>query len=136
MAEEISVKSKIKSAIIYAILSFLLLTGWSLASPPGSSPDEDLHLSATWYLAKYPNVKDPAHPLRDDKIPTRITDAGKCFFKDPNTTSICETDTSLSDVNYARISSGLRLSLNYYDFLSNFVSSLRASRLCARNQGS
>ena len=117
MTQEISVKSKIKSGIIYAILSFLVLTGWSLASPPGSSPDEDLHLSSVWYLAKYPNVKDPEHPLRDDKIPLRITDAGKCFFKDPNTTSICETDNSLVDVDYTRVINNSK----YYDFLSIFV---------------
>ena len=118
MIKEISVKSKIKSGFVYAILSFLLLTGWSLASPPGSSPDEDLHLSSVWYLKMYPNVKYPEHPLRDDKIPLRITDAGKCYFKDPNTTSICETNTLLSSPNYSRIVNNSK----YYAFLSKFVS--------------
>ena len=96
----------------------MILTGWSLASPPGSSPDEDLHLSSAWYLAKYPGVKNPAHPLRDDKIPLRITDAGKCYFSSPNVTSICETDNSLGDANYFRIINNSK----YYTFLSNFVS--------------
>ena len=121
MTKEISFKRKIRSGMVYAILNFLLLTGWSLASPPGSSPDEDLHLSSVWYLAKYPKVIDPAHPLRDDKIPLRITDSGKCYFNNPNTTSICETDNSLSDVSYSRVLNGLGLSPKYYDFLSNFV---------------
>jgi hypothetical protein len=118
VTKEISVKRKIRSGIVYSILSFMLLTGWSLASPPGSSPDEDLHLSSAWYLAKYPDVKDPAHPLRDDKIPLRITDAGKCYFNSPNVTSICETDNSLRDANYSRIINNS----GYYTFLSNFVS--------------
>jgi hypothetical protein len=118
VTKEISFKREIKSGIVYAILSFLLLTGWSLASPPGSSPDEDLHLSSVWYLALYPKVIDPSHPLRDDKIPLRITDVGKCYFNNPNVTSICEIDNSLSDANYSRIINNSE----YYAFFSNFVS--------------
>ncbi len=36
------------SWLLYPVFLFLALAGWSLASPPGSSPDEDFHLVSAW----------------------------------------------------------------------------------------
>lgn len=34
--------------LLYPILLFVAMAGWSLSSPPGSSPDEDFHLVSAW----------------------------------------------------------------------------------------
>lgn len=47
LARALSV-TKRKSWLLYPLLLFVMLTGWSLSSPPGSSPDEDFHLVSAW----------------------------------------------------------------------------------------
>ena len=103
-------KIKLKSAIVYSILGFLILVGWAVGSPPGSSPDEDIHLSSAWCYAKYQGANC-------ESIPLRIVEIGKCYFLDSGTNSNCEKKISIIEVPPERFYSGN----NYYNFLSNFV---------------
>lgn len=111
MPQEISFKSKVKTGIVYALLSFLLLTGWSLASPPGSSPDEDLHLSSVWCNAKYQDGECYS-------IPQRIVEIGSCYFYDASEISTCEENITNTEIKPERVF----LDNFYYNFLSKFAS--------------
>ena len=104
-------KLKIKSAIVYSLLSFFILFGWAVGSPPGSSPDEDIHLSSAWCHAKYQEGDC-------ETIPQRLVDIGKCYFLDSQTTSVCEEIIPQIEVAPGRIYVDKR----YYHFLSNVIS--------------
>jgi hypothetical protein len=111
MVNQTNLKQKIKPAIIYSSLSFLILFGWAIGSPPGSSPDEDLHLSSAWCHAKYQEGNC-------ETIPKRLVEVGKCYFFDSQTTSVCEESIAQIEVAPERIYGDKR----YYYFLSNFIS--------------
>jgi hypothetical protein len=111
MVNQTKLKQKIKPAIIYSSLSFLILFGWAVGSPPGSSPDEDLHLSSAWCHAKYQGANC-------ETIPQRLVEVGKCYFLDSQTTSVCEESIAQIEVAPERIYGDTK----YYHFLSNFIS--------------
>jgi hypothetical protein len=111
MVNETKLKHKIKPAIIYSSLSFLILFGWAIGSPPGSSPDEDLHLSSAWCHAKYQGDNC-------ETIPQRLVEVGKCYFLDSQITSVCEESIAQIEVAPERIYGDIK----YYHFLSNFIS--------------
>jgi len=111
MDGQINIKHKIKPAIIYSMLSFLILLGWAVGSPPGSSPDEDIHLTSAWCYAKYQGATC-------ETVPLRLVEIGKCYFKDSGTIATCEKSIPKDEVSPERIYNDKI----YYDFLANFVS--------------
>ena len=111
MVDQIHVKHKIKPAIIYSLLSFFILLGWAVGSPPGSSPDEDLHLTSAWCYSKYQGANC-------ETVPLRLVEVGKCYFKDSGTIATCEKSIPKDEVSPERIYSDK----SYYHFLANFVS--------------
>jgi hypothetical protein len=111
MVDQIHVKHKIKPAIIYSLLSFFILLGWAVGSPPGSSPDEDLHLTSAWCYSKYQGATC-------ETVPLRLVEVGKCYFKDSGTIATCEKSIPKDEVSPERIYSDK----SYYHFLANFVS--------------
>jgi hypothetical protein len=111
MVDQIHIKHKIKPAIIYSLLSFFILLGWAVGSPPGSSPDEDLHLTSAWCYSKYQGATC-------ETVPLRLVEVGKCYFKDSGTIATCEKSIPKDEVSPERIYSDK----SYYHFLANFVS--------------
>ena len=111
MVDQIHVKHKIKPAIIYSLLSFFILLGWAVGSPPGSSPDEDLHLTSAWCYSKYQGATC-------ETVPLRLVEVGKCYFKDSGTIATCERSIPKDEVSPERIDRDK----SYYHFLANFVS--------------
>ena len=93
------------------MLSFLILLGWAVGSPPGSSPDEDIHLTSAWCYAKYQGATC-------ETVPLRLVEIGKCYFKDSGTIATCEKSIPKDEVSPERIYNDKI----YYDFLANFVS--------------
>jgi hypothetical protein len=93
------------------MLSFLILLGWAVGSPPGSSPDEDIHLTSAWCYAKYQGATC-------ETVPLRLVEIGKCYFKDSGTIATCEKSIPKDEVSSERIYKDKI----YYDFLANFVS--------------
>ena len=103
MVDQIHVKHRIKPAIIYSLLSFFILLGWAVGSPPGSSPDEDLHLTSAWCYSKYQGATCEPGPLR-------LVEVGKCYFKDSGTIATCEKSIPKDEVSPERIYSDKSLS--------------------------
>ena len=111
MVDQTHIKHKIKPAIVYSVLSFLILLGWAVGSPPGSSPDEDIHLTSSWCYSKYQGATC-------ETVPLRLVEIGKCYFKDSGTISTCEKSIPKVEVSPERIYEDKF----YYNFLANFVS--------------
>jgi len=104
------IKSRLKTALIVGALSFCISASWAIASPPGSSPDEDAHLTTAWCMSKY-GMSDCL------EVPLRVVESGKCFFLDADNLPTCEFGIKKSEVTPERI-----LNKNiYYKFLGYFI---------------
>jgi hypothetical protein len=68
--------TKVNNALVIGFLTFFIAAGWAFASPPGSSPDEDAHLTTAWCQSKYESENCI-------EIPLQVVESGKCFFSMP-----------------------------------------------------
>ena len=102
--------AKVNNALVIGFLTFFISAGWAFASPPGSSPDEDAHLTTAWCQSKYGSENCV-------EIPLRVVESGKCFFLDADTIPTCENKLSDSNVAPERILSGNI----YYRVISNLI---------------
>ena len=104
------IKSRLKTAFMVGVLSFCISASWAIASPPGSSPDEDAHLTTAWCMSKYGNGDCL-------KVPLRVVESGKCFFLDADNLPTCEDGLKNSEISPERV-----MNKNvYYKVLSYFV---------------
>ena len=104
------IKSRLKTAFIVGALSFCISASWAIASPPGSSPDEDAHLTTAWCISKY-GIGECL------KVPLRVVESGKCFFLDADNLPTCEYGLKKTEVNPERV-----MNKNiYYKVLGYFV---------------
>lgn len=104
------IKSRLKTASIIGALSFCISASWAIASPPGSSPDEDAHLTTAWCISKY-GTSDCL------EVPLRVVESGKCFFLDADNLPTCEIEIKNSEVTPERL-----MNKNiYYKVLGYFV---------------
>jgi hypothetical protein len=104
------ISAKVNNALVIGFLTFFISAGWAFASPPGSSPDEDAHLTTAWCQSKYGSENCV-------EIPLRVVESGKCFFLDADTIPTCENKLSDSNVAPERILSGNI----YYRVISNLI---------------
>ena len=82
-------------AWIWLPLSFFVMcAGWALTSPPGSSPDDDFHLSSIWCAGgTRAGVCEqvPGHP--DQRaVPAAVVNAAECFAFKPEVSAACVKD--------------------------------------------
>ena len=104
------IKSRLKTAFIVGALSFCISASWAIASPPGSSPDEDAHLTTAWCISKY-GIGECL------KVPLRVVESGKCFFLDADNLPTCEYGLKKIEVNPERV-----MNKNiYYKVLGYFI---------------
>jgi hypothetical protein len=104
------IKSRLKTAFIVGALSFCISASWAIASPPGSSPDEDAHLTTAWCMSKY-GIGDCL------KVPLRVVESGKCFFLDADNLPTCEDGLKKTEISPERV-----MNQNvYYKVLGYFV---------------
>jgi hypothetical protein len=106
----INVKSRIFNAFVVGFLSFFISASWALSSPPGSSPDEDAHLTTAWCESKY-GSNDCA------EVPLKVVESGKCFFLDADSVPTCANEIENKQVPPER----LMIKNLYYKVLSVFV---------------
>ena len=94
------------------VLTFLISAGWAFVSPPGSSPDEDAHLTTIWCQSEYGSESCA-------EVPLRVVELGKCYFLDANALPTCQNEIPFTGATPERI-----LSKNlYYLTLSKFINS-------------
>lgn len=82
--------------ILVPILAFIALTAWAFASPVGSSPDEDFHLTSIWCAAgSQPGVCETTANPAERIVPQALVNVA-CYAHLPATSGACQN----SDVNW------------------------------------
>jgi hypothetical protein len=81
----------------------IVLTGWLLASPPGSSPDDEYHLTSIWCSRGFVEgtcLENPAATSWDRKtlVPFAVTRIA-CFAYEPSVSASCTLDVLGSDAS-------------------------------------
>lgn len=76
--------------LLFPVLLFVTLAGWSLASPPGSSPDEDFHLVSAWCaLGDREGLCAPGSVTTTRVVPMDLL-LTPCYAFQPEVSGACE----------------------------------------------
>lgn len=84
--------SRVGQAVLLVMGALLVLSSWAVASPPGSSPDEDWHLASVW--CPTPLEDSCVTRVQDDgvtavELPTTIVVAAACTAFRPEASGAC-----------------------------------------------
>ena len=101
---------KIITTIIFVFALFFVHFAWSLASPPGSSPDEDAHLISIYCIND--SGSTPCKSLN-----SQIVNIGYCFLFDANQNASCDQYATQKTEPATRS----QWENYYYKVLSNFA---------------
>ncbi len=121
---------------------FLMLSAWGLASPPGSSPDDNFHLPSIW-CAKGESVATCEKAQSETakfKVPYSVRYSQSCFAFDSNQSAGCQIlsgDLSQETFVEAKTNSDFRFPNQFYIFhnylikntLESSVLSFRAANI-------
>ncbi len=89
---------KFKLLYLAPVFALIALLCWALASPPGSSPDDDFHLASIWCAnASNTSACEPGHSSDQREIPPAVYFAN-CYARDANINAGCQADHSQSTV--------------------------------------
>lgn len=113
--------------LIASLLLAITCASWSLASPLGSSSDDDFHLASIWCAQGNKQGRCEYDGLKARvRVPLPIAQAGICYLGDNEKSASCTNDELRSDsktmVESSRDLSAYRVSL-FYAFNGLFVTS-------------
>ena len=110
--------------ILVTLAAWGCLAAWSLASPPGSSPDDDYHMASIWCADGFEAGRCEAGDTDDVRVvPTRASGASLCYATDPSASAACQDAFPDSGADYPAVHgnwTGAYPPL-YYEFMSTFV---------------
>ncbi|MGF9754118.1 DUF2142 domain-containing protein [Microvirga sp. 0TCS3.31] len=83
--------------LVTCLAAFAALAGWSIASPAGSSPDDDYHLASIWCAQGLDPDRCIALEGQPDHrvLPYLATGAGICYGGDFNASAACQEQFTL-----------------------------------------
>ena len=113
--------------LAFAAALFVVLVGWAISTPVGSSPDDDYHLSSTWCaLGEREGVceLDPADPM-SRLLPEEVFQAHACYaFRSDVDASCADVLTDVVMVSTTRVNETAGLYPGgFYEVMSVFVGS-------------
>jgi hypothetical protein len=78
------------------VAATLVLSGWLMASPHGSSPDDGYHLTSIWCSRGFQDgicIENPGAPSRDQQalVPFQVVNV-TCFAYNPSVSAACSLD--------------------------------------------
>jgi hypothetical protein len=77
--------------VLIPLLAFLSLGAWALASPVGSSPDDDFHLASIWCgLGERDDLCGPGDDLSEREVPRDLSIDSVCFAFDADQSGECQ----------------------------------------------
>lgn len=79
-------------ALVVLFAALALLTGWLLASPHGSSPDDDFHLASTWCARGFVDERCEEGDLGAPRVPAALLEIA-CFKANASQDASCQADT-------------------------------------------
>jgi hypothetical protein len=75
------------------VLALIALMAWALASPIGSSPDDDFHLASVWCANPANTSACLPGPTADSRVvPKAVNDAATCYFGQPSQSAKCQAE--------------------------------------------
>jgi hypothetical protein len=101
--------------LLIAVGSALLVLGacWSIASPVGSSPDDDFHLGSIWCSGPAPDdgcgraTEEVADGNRSVAVPAEIGPGATCFAFDATASAACQDQIPIGERAASRANDGL-----------------------------
>lgn len=77
-------------SVLYLLTLWVVLLGWALASPVGSSPDDDYHLSSIWCAGGVSaSCSDVGMNASSLAVPAAVVSAQDCFRFDASVPATC-----------------------------------------------
>ena len=118
--------SRLLLYIVLPVLMFLSLSSWALASPVGSSPDDDFHLASTWCgLGLREGLCEAGTTAAERKVPALIKDGAECYKFAPAESAACQDalprSSSASLVDSNRVNSAGLYPPVYYAVMAVFA---------------
>jgi hypothetical protein len=123
------VRNRSRNSVIGLLLSasvfFIALASWALASPLGSTPDEDYHLVSIWCGQ---GERDEICKFSADKtgnvvVPTALVEAANCFAFHPELSANCPIKPVTTTTSTSRSNADGGYPPVFYWVMSSFVSS-------------
>jgi len=115
-------QSQKRLAILVSLTFFILGALWAVSSPPGSSPDDDFHLTSIWCAW---GPREGVCTTSDEQpesvaVPAAVVDASGCYRGDAEASASCTATLSTEMVETFRFNSGLYPDV-FYRSLAAFV---------------
>ncbi len=84
---------RLRLVALAPLLALVALLCWSIASPMGSSPDDDYHLASIWCgLGDRPGICAPGSDASKRTVPEALTMSSRCYMGEPTISAACQTD--------------------------------------------
>lgn len=82
-------RARMRVIYLAPALALVALLAWSLASPVGSSPDDDYHLNSIWCAnaLKSDHCQPGTEP--DTRVVLQLTDLSPCYAQQPENSAVC-----------------------------------------------
>ncbi|NUU04772.1 DUF2142 domain-containing protein [Leifsonia sp. C5G2] len=111
---------RIARVVLMPLLALLVLTGWALSSPAGSSPDDDFHQTSIWCAdGAAPGVCSATGRPDTYTVPPLVAN-GSCFAFQPETSAACQASVGGGTTTARGNFHGLYPPF-YYAFMHTFV---------------
>lgn len=89
-------------AVVTALVGFVSLGAWAIASPVGAAPDDDFHLASIWCgLGERDGLCAPGDAANERTVPERLIASSGCFASESRQSAQCPVD-DLTQVSTAR----------------------------------
>jgi hypothetical protein len=120
-------RSRFRLIVLVPVLALIALLAWAMASPIGSSPDDDFHLSSIWCATVSTSTADcqPGTSADTRLVPKLVAEA-PCFAHKPQVSGTCQTKIGTSskpDHLTTRVNTEHSYPPVYYATMHAFVSS-------------
>ncbi len=127
----------IRWSAIAIISAIVVLSGWALSSPVGSSPDDDYHLPSIWCGQGFRDgLCEEGTEEGWVKIPYTTMANSACFAFQPDKSGNCELKESLSDQNRVNINHNLYPPVFYWTMSWLASDDIAASTIAMREVNS
>ena len=86
----LSSKARMLAVVLIPVLALVALVSWALASPIGSSPDDDYHMASIWCgQGIREGLCEEGSRADTRRVPAVIAEAAACFAFDPEQSASC-----------------------------------------------
>ena len=128
LTEPVGSRRRFRLLYLAPVFALIALVAWSLASPIGSSPDDDFHLASIWCANSADTAACTPGPVSSEKyVPQAVHLAAHCYNFRPGESAACQANEFTLNAKAKVLTSRGSFANNYppvyYATMSLFVSS-------------